>query len=119
MEVTVTSMTLFIHSRQLDSRTSALDLEGEVDVYTAPRLKQALLEQTEQGADRVVINLAKVEYIDSTGLSALINGHTTMVQIGGALLVVSPRPRIARLLTITGLADRLSVYTNEADALAA
>jgi anti-sigma B factor antagonist len=119
IDTTATSMTLSIQSRQLDSRTSALDLEGEMDVYTAPRLQQALQEQTDLGADRVVVNLAKVEYIDSTGLSALISGHAAMLQIGGALLVVAPRPRIARLLTITGLASRLSVYSNESDALAA
>jgi anti-sigma B factor antagonist len=119
MDVTVAGMTLFIHSRQLDSRTYALDLEGEVDVYTAPQLKQALLERTEQGAGRVVVNLANVEYIDSTGLSALINGHTALLQTGGVLFVVSPRPRIARLLALTGLASRLSVYPNESEALAA
>lgn len=119
MENSAPGMTLSIQSRQLDSRTSALDLEGEVDVYTAPQLKRALHEQTQQGAARVVVNLAKVEYIDSTGLSALISGHASLLQIGGSLLVVSPRPRIARLLTLTGLASRLSVFPNESDALTA
>lgn len=119
MDTSATRLTLSIHSRQLDSRTCALDLEGEVDVCTVPQFKQALLEQTKQGTDRVVVNLAKVEYIDSTGLSALISGHATMSEIGGSLLIISPRPRIARLLTLTGIADRLAVYSNESDALSA
>jgi anti-sigma B factor antagonist len=119
IDTTATHMTLSIQSRQLDIHTSALDLEGEVDVYTTPQLQRAILEQTERGTMRVVVNLAKVEYIDSTGLSALISGHATMLQMGGALLLVSARPRIARLLTMTGLASRLSVFPNESDALGA
>ena len=117
LETSATHMTLSIQSRRLDDQTCALDLEGEVDVYTAPQLEKALIEHSQQGAGRVVVNLAQVEYMDSTGLSALIQGHATLAQSGGTLLLVSPRPRIARLLAITGLASRLSVYSNESDAL--
>ena len=51
-----------------------VDVEGEIDVYTAPRLRELLIELVNNGHYQLVVNMEKVEFLDSTGLGVLVGG---------------------------------------------
>jgi anti-anti-sigma factor len=111
-------MNLKVSSRAVDDGTRILDLEGEVDVYTAPLLRQEIMDQVDAGVKRLLVNLAKVEYLDSTGLGILIGGVKRMREQEGTLRLVAPPPRITRIFEITGLNRIFDVYASEEEAMA-
>ncbi len=113
------SMNLKVSPRSCAGGVQALDLEGEVDVYTAPALRQAIMDQVENGAKHLLIDLTRVEYLDSTGLGILIGGVKRLKEQGGSLRLVGPSARITRIFDITGLNKIFDVYATEQDALAA
>lgn len=78
-------------------------VNGEVDVATAPQLRQALVDADAEGAANVVVDLAKVEFIDSTGLGVLVGGLKRVRLRGGAFLLTSVAPNIQKLFDITAL----------------
>ncbi len=114
-----TSMNLRIAPRTVGEGIRALDLEGEVDVYTAPLLRQAIVEQVDGGVKHLLVNLSRVEYLDSTGLGILIGGVKRLKEQGGSLRLVGPSARITRIFEITGLNKIFDVYATEQEALAA
>jgi anti-sigma B factor antagonist len=92
-----------ISSAHLANDAYIVSLGGEVDLYTAPQLDQALQELTSSGARRVVIDLAGAAFIDSTVLGVLLNALTRLDAGGGELVLVSDDHRILKLLEVTGL----------------
>lgn len=112
-------MNLKVSPRSVQDNVQALDLEGEVDVYTAPLLRQEIMEQVDGGTRHLLVNLEKVEYLDSTGLGILIGGVKRAKEQGGSLKLVGPSARITRIFEITGLNKIFDVYASEAEALAA
>ena len=113
-----TSIGLTVTPRSAGDSVQVLDLNGEVDVYTAPVLRQAIVEQVDKGTQKLLINLEKVGYLDSTGLGILIGGVKRLKEQGGTLRLVGPSARITRIFEITGLNKIFDVYANEQDALA-
>lgn len=78
-------------------------VHGELDLSTAPQLREALMGlASEQGAV-VTVDLAGVTFVDSTGLTVLIGGLKRLRQCGGDLNLRSPAPGTRRVLEITGL----------------
>lgn len=92
---------------------------GEVDVYTAPRLKDKLLQLERDGIHNIVVDLTQVGFIDSVGLGVLIGGLRRARAGGGTLVLAGPNPRIRRILDITGLSSAFTVVQNVDDALEA
>jgi anti-sigma B factor antagonist len=82
---------------------AVLGLRGEVDMSTAPRLRQAIVELAAGGRHRVVVDLDKVEFLDSTGLGVLVSGLKRFRTLGGDLVLSCTQPRILRVLEITRL----------------
>ena len=66
----------------------------------------------------VLINLAEVTQVDSSGISALVQSLVTLKRGGGSLKILNPTKYVSEVLEITGLTQSLPAYTNEADALA-
>lgn len=109
-------MNLTINSRKPNDTTHVLDIEGEVDVYTSPQLKQEIVKIAETGVKHLVINLSKVEYLDSTGLGVLIGGLKRLRESDGNLILVGPNMRILRIFEITGLDKIFDIYQTEEEA---
>lgn len=103
-------------TRTLEKNIPVIELEGEVDVYTAPQLKQQMISILESGATQMIVDLSKVEYLDSTALGVLIGGLKRMREMDGNVLLVCPSPRIRRVFEITGLDKIFDIYDNESDA---
>jgi anti-sigma B factor antagonist len=91
-------------------------LRGSLDLATSPTVRAALMDATDKGKRHIVVDLTQLEFLDSTGLGALIGAHRRATEHDGSFrLIVSDGP-IARLLNITGLIRVLSVYHTLDDA---
>ena len=84
-------------------------LLGELDMSTAPRLRDELVRLASDGAGVVTVDLSDLAFIDSTGLSVLITGLKHLRQHGGDLALRSPTPGTRKVLEITGLTEVFSI----------
>ena len=109
-------MNLKMNTRSIDNQASIIDLDGEVDVYTAPQLKQQIITLLDAGVKRVIVNLTAVEYLDSTALGVLIGGLKRLRERDGTLDLICPNPRIKRIFEITGLDKIFDIYSIEEEA---
>jgi anti-sigma B factor antagonist len=93
-------------------------LRGSLDIATAPTVRAALSEAIEKGSHHLVVDLAQLEFLDSTGLGVLIGAHRRAAERGGSFrLIISDGP-ISRLLNITGLMTVFAAYASLDDARA-
>jgi len=98
--------------------STVLAVKGEVDVYTAPRLREKLVELDSEGKRRVVVDLEGVEFLDSTGLGVLVGGLKRLRGHGGDLALVCTHQRILKIFEITGLTKVFSIYSSVSEAVA-
>jgi anti-sigma B factor antagonist len=90
-------------------------LRGELDIADAARIAVALVAVAAR-QPRIVVNLAGLEFLDSSGVAALAHGRKHAWDAGGDLLLAAPQPRVLRVLTITHLIDDFSLYASVAEA---
>ena len=98
---------------------AVLQVTGEVDVYTAPMLREQIRELAAKGTVHLIADLSRVDFLDSTGLGALVGGLRRLREAGGSLALVIGTPRILRIFQITGLTKALAVQRTAEDAIAA
>ncbi len=98
---------------------AVIQVTGEVDVYTAPMLRDQIRELSAKGAVHLIADLGRVDFLDSTGLGALVGGLKRLREAGGSLALVISTPRILRIFQITGLSNALAVQRSVADAITA
>ena len=95
-----------------------LDLDGRLTVgQEAGALREAVLKLSAEGRHNVVLNLEKVEYIDSTGLGGLVICFTTLKRDGGALKLLNLNRRNVELLVLTKLQTVFEVFNDEQDSV--
>lgn len=95
-----------------------LDLDGRLTVgQEAGALREAVLKLSTEGRNNVVLNLEKVEYIDSTGLGGLVICFTTLKRGGGALKLLNLNRRNVELLVLTKLQTVFEVFNDEQDSV--
>ena len=81
-----------------------VSVEGELDLYTAPQLRDAVMGAVEDGSKRVVVDLTKVPFMDSSGLGVVVACLKRLRESGGDLAVVTPpESPPTKLLSLTGL----------------
>ncbi len=93
------------------------ELTGSLDIATSPAVRAALTNASEQGDHRLIVDLIKVDFLDSTGLGALIGGQRRAKEFDGEIRLVAKEGQILRLLRITGLLKVFAVYPTLEDAL--
>ena len=91
-------------------------VRGEIDLYTAPDLKQVLTNAIEGGERRVVIDLTEVAFLDSTALGVLIGSVKRLRSRGGALAIVNTDTSITKTFEITGLDQIFTILDTREDA---
>jgi anti-sigma B factor antagonist len=94
-----------------------LVLAGEIDLYTSAQLRTALEHAIDGGARRVIVDLSKVDFVDSTGLAVLIEAIKRLPSPGGSLHVVCPNGHIKRVFEITGLTSVLTLHATREEAI--
>lgn len=102
---------------RIDGSVTILSVTGEVDLYTAPRLEEALSRATSGPRPLVIVNLTGTTYLDSTALRMLTVHVKRAREQHGDLALVSTHPRIAKIFTITGLHQVFSIFGTEGEAL--
>jgi anti-sigma B factor antagonist len=109
--------TLNIQERRIGDVT-VLDMDGNIRIGGSnAALKNAISGLVAEGRNQIVLNLARVAYIDSSGLGELISGHVTLNNKGGEIKLLNLTQRLQELMTITKLLTIFEVYDNESRAV--
>jgi anti-sigma B factor antagonist len=96
---------------------SILTLRGEIDVYTAPRLRQTIVDLVDGGARWLVVDMEKVDFLDSTGLGVLVEGLKRVKTRDGHLSIVATHDKILKIFDITGLNKAFPIHSTVGEAV--
>lgn len=110
-------LTLNVHSEPPEF--TVITVSGEIDVYTAPKLREKLISLVEEGSYQLIADMEGVEFLDSTGLGVLVGGLKRVRAHDGWIDLVCTQSRILRIFKITGLNKVFSIYSSVAEAIAA
>jgi anti-sigma B factor antagonist len=88
---------------------SVVSVGGEIDAYTAPKLREAILPLAEEPNPNITVNLKNVSYMDSTGLGVFVGMLKVVRNNDGQLALVELSNRLERLFSITGLSDIMDI----------
>jgi anti-sigma B factor antagonist len=102
-------MELSLATRTVAEHT-VLEVGGEVDVYTAPRLRERLVELVDAGARNVVVDLGGVEFLDSTGLGVLVGAMKRLRVAHGRFGLVCSKEALLKIFRITALDQVFPIY---------
>jgi anti-sigma B factor antagonist len=86
-----------------DGDLPVVSVEGDVDLYSAPELREQLAELSEEGAPRIVLDLSRATFLDSMALGVLLGAKKRLAATGGELEIVVATPDVRRILEITML----------------
>lgn len=111
-------MDLTLSTRSEDGRT-IVEVAGEIDVYTAPKLREQLAELVDSGRYHIVVDMSGVEFLDSTGLGVLVGGLKRVRTHDGSLHLVCTQERILKIFRITGLTKVFPIHDSVESAVAA
>ena len=103
----------------LDDGTPVVSASGELDMRVAPRLAKRIARVARPGCGGVVLDLNAATFVDSTILGVIVGEARRLEHRGGALVVVTRRPNLRRVLDLTGLVRVFPVVDTREDALAA
>ncbi len=95
-----------------------INVRGEIHMSTAPGFSEGLSQAIDRGHRSIVLDLSGVEFIDSTGLSVLLNGLRQVTALGGRLALVCANPTVLRLFEITSLDRTFDIFSGRGAACA-
>lgn len=110
-------MDIKVEARAIAEFTQAIEVHGEIDVYTSPKVKEIITELIDKGNYNLIINLEGVRYIDSTGLGVLIGALKKVREKDGCINLVCNNPQIKKIFNITGLVKIFGIFKTEEEAL--
>ena len=110
-------LTLNVHSEP--PGFTVIEVGGEIDVYTAPKLRERLVGLVESGSYQLIVDMESVEFLDSTGLGVLVGGLKRVRAHEGWIDLVCTQSRILRIFRITGLNRVFSIHDTVREAVAA
>ena len=99
-----------------DDGVAVLAVEGRINLVSAPDLRRAVQSVVDEGSARVAVDLSAVEFIDSSGLGALVSGLKTARTAGGDLRLAAATDQVTSVLRLTNLDRILRVYPSPDDA---
>ena len=108
---------LSLETREVADRT-VVTVGGEIDVYTAPKLRDKITELVNAGHHDLLVDMEKVEFLDSTGLGVLVGGLKKVRAQQGSMELICSQDRLLKIFRITGLAKVCTIHASEQDALA-
>jgi anti-sigma B factor antagonist len=98
---------------------TVVEVGGEIDVYTAPKLREQLIELVSNGRYQLVVDMENVDFLDSTGLGVLVGGLKRVRAHDGSLRLVCTQERILKIFRITGLTKVFPIHASVDEALTA
>jgi anti-anti-sigma factor len=91
-----------------EHRTVLMALSGELDLAASPLFEEEL-DRIRDGVDLVILDLRELDFMDSTGLTAVIKAHQRCHDSGQRLVLIRGPQQVQRLLTLTGVKERLTI----------
>lgn len=113
--MTENAQLLQIQTDKIDGHV-VVKLTGEADLASAPVLKETLLILLHREDDPLVVDLAEVDFIDSTALAALIAGHRRARQLDRDYRLAGPTRHVAKVLKLTGIDTLIPIHRSLTDA---
>lgn len=110
-------MDLSLSTRTEGDRT-VVEVGGEIDVYTAPKLREQLVDLVADGKYHLVVDMERVDFLDSTGLGVLVGALKRVRSNDGDLYLVCTQPRIRKVFEVTGLTKVFSLFDTVDEAVA-
>jgi anti-sigma B factor antagonist len=109
---------LTLSTNEVDGAT-IIAVGGEIDVYTAPKLRDKITELVANGIYDIIVDMEAVEFLDSTGLGVLVGGLKKVRAHDGSLQLICTQDRLLKIFRITGLAKVFVLHDSADGALAA
>jgi anti-sigma B factor antagonist len=106
-------------STRAEGDRTVVAVGGEIDVYTAPKLREHLIELVSGGSYHLIIDMESVDFLDSTGLGVLVGGLKRVRSHDGSLRLVCTQDRILKIFRITGLTKVFPIHATVDEALTA
>jgi anti-sigma B factor antagonist len=106
-------------STRVEGDRTVVVVGGEIDVYTAPKLREHLIDLVSGGSYNLIIDMESVDFLDSTGLGVLVGGLKRVRSHEGSLNLVCTQDRILKIFRITGLTKVFPIHATVDEALAA
>lgn len=110
-------MDVSVTSRESGDRT-VIEVKGEIDVYTAPVLREELTSLIDSEHTTIVVDLTQVSFMDSTGLGVLVGALKKVRTLGGDLALVIDQEKILKVFRITALTQVFTIHPTLEAALA-
>ena len=111
-------MDLTLATNEVDGAT-IIAVGGEIDVYTAPKLRDKITELVSAGVYDIIVDMEAVEFLDSTGLGVLVGGLKKVRAHDGSLELICTQDRLLKIFRITGLSKVFVIHDSADGALAA
>ena len=93
------------------------DINGEIDLYNAPEIKDQIKAMMDKGKVNIIINLDKVSYIDSSGIGVLISSLSNLKKAGGCLKIINVYASVRKVFELTKLTSFFDIYDSEQEAI--
>ena len=106
-------------STRTEGGSTVVAVGGEIDVYTAPKLRETLIDLVSRGEHDLVVDMEGVDFLDSTGLGVLVGGLKRVRAHDGSLRLVCSQERILKIFRITGLTKVFPIHSSVEEAVAA
>jgi anti-sigma B factor antagonist len=108
-----------LESITADGDCAVLRIDGEIDAYAAPQLRERVTGLAGNGTVHIIADLRGAGFLDSAGLGALVGSLKALRACGGSLTLVASTGRVLQVLRITGLSDAFALHSCVADAILA
>jgi anti-sigma B factor antagonist len=105
-----------INSRK-QKQATILEVEGEVDLYSSPELRKAVLQVLENKETAIIIDLEKVSYMDSSGVATLVEGLQESEQYGGKFAIANLDSKVKAVFELSRLDKVFQIYGSLEEAL--
>jgi len=105
-------------STRTEGDRTIVSVGGEIDVYTAPKLREQLIDLVAAGQYHLVVDMEHVDFLDSTGLGVLVGGLKRVRAHDGSLELVCSQERILKIFRITGLTKVFTIHSSVEEATA-
>jgi anti-anti-sigma factor len=108
-----------IAEESMEGGLTIFRLSGELDMKSAPALKDRLLARAANKQPLTIVNVERLDYVDSAGLGVLIAAWKAHTAHGGRLVLAAPTPEVRHILEITRMTQHFAVHASESEAIAA
>jgi len=104
-------------SSRIVNNVLIIDVIGEIDIYNSSNIKELIMKKVDDGENKIIINLARVNYIDSSGIGTFISCNSLLAKYKGALIIENVNDSIQKIFRLTQLDSILYIAKNGEEAL--